>query len=69
MAPKLELAAQAEGDTALRDRFLAEFEGSAAGADYLDAVRRLSPDIRKIGTAWLQSIVDSVPAVTKNEGE
>jgi UDP-N-acetylglucosamine/UDP-N-acetylgalactosamine diphosphorylase len=44
---------------ALRERFLSAAEkGRAPGADYLQGVSALSGQARKLGTAWLQAVVD-----------
>ena len=43
-----------------QDVVLGELAGVSKGKSYVDAIRALSPDAKKAGTAWLQSIVDAV---------
>lgn len=43
-----------------RDRFLEQWEAVAGSGSHLDAVGRLTPESREIGTRWLQGIVDGV---------
>ncbi|MGV8081533.1 MAG: UDP-N-acetylglucosamine pyrophosphorylase [Syntrophales bacterium] len=49
------------GDQALRDRFLAVLDQRmvrpSGSADYLPLIRALNPSERRLGTAWLESIV------------
>jgi UDP-N-acetylglucosamine/UDP-N-acetylgalactosamine diphosphorylase len=63
IAPRLELSAAAAGTATERDAFLRELAHTPTAAGYLDAIRSLSPEARRAGAAWLQSVVDSVVAL------
>jgi hypothetical protein len=43
-----------------RDLLLREVANVSKGRSYLDAIRALSSDAKKAGSAWLQAIVDAV---------
>jgi len=53
----------ATAPSADRDAFLAAFAATPAEASYIDRIRALAPDARAAGTAWLQSIVDTLSAL------
>lgn len=57
------------GETALRDQFLAGLEAATpiAGLDYIATISSLSADLKKLGTRWLQSVVDDVMARALDE--
>jgi len=57
VARAVEIEIESAG-AAARDRFLSEWDRADAAGGYLAAVRNLSPDARRAGTAWLQSVVD-----------
>ena len=46
-----------------RDVFLQAWEHSDAASGHSEAVRSLNPSVRKVGTAWLQEIVESASAL------
>jgi bifunctional UDP-N-acetylglucosamine pyrophosphorylase/glucosamine-1-phosphate N-acetyltransferase len=52
-------------DTGARDRdaFLSAWERVDAGVTHIQAVASLAPDVKRIGTVWLQAVVDSVSAL------
>jgi len=43
-----------------RDILLTGIEQAASGADYLDTMKALGPEARTAGSAWLQTVVDSI---------
>ena len=49
-----------ELDARNRDILLRELMSVSKGRNYLEAIRALSPDAKKAGSAWLQAIVDAV---------
>lgn len=65
--PEIEAGLQAghsdQTGAAHRDVLLKEWEQTASDSDYINAIRSLSPQARKAGTAWLQEIVDSAAAL------
>ena len=56
------------GDTVLRDRFLAGLQAAApeTGKEYLTTLAALSPELKEIGTRWLRSVVDQVTEAALN---
>jgi len=53
-----------EGSVRDRDILLNAMGRHPSGTSYLDAVKALSPNARAAGTAWLQSLVDTVRNLT-----
>lgn len=64
MKPRLGVDADLTGDGALRDAFLARFDGAG---DYMEAVQALRVPARQRGAAWLQRIVDDGAIVMEQE--
>lgn len=64
IARAVEIEIESAGGAA-RDRFLSEWDRADAGGGYLAAVRNLSPEARRAGTAWLQGVVDRCAAAAE----
>jgi len=60
MAPRFAAVQESATRREERDRFLAAFDGRKKSASYPEAVKALSASAKAGGTAWLQSVVDSV---------
>ncbi|MEI6972110.1 MAG: UDP-N-acetylglucosamine pyrophosphorylase, partial [bacterium] len=56
-------AVNAGGDSALADNFLAAAQKACRGLSYVDGIKALPAGAKQAGTAWLQSIVNSVVAL------
>jgi len=64
VAPRLGLSANnsENGDIATRDAFLLAIQ-TLGRNDYINAIQALPADVKSHGTAWLQSIVDSIESL------
>jgi bifunctional UDP-N-acetylglucosamine pyrophosphorylase/glucosamine-1-phosphate N-acetyltransferase len=62
VAPRLELPANTEEGGPEREAFLSAVTEAKCG-DYVTAIQALPPEIRRIGTTWLQGIVDRISSI------
>jgi bifunctional UDP-N-acetylglucosamine pyrophosphorylase / glucosamine-1-phosphate N-acetyltransferase len=63
LASKLSQKTEQKAVSRDKDLFMAEIENVRRGATYLETIASLGPRAGVAGTAWLQSIVDSVAAL------
>ena len=47
-------------NTQAKDAFLAAAENMPVGGSYIETIRSLEPEARRVGQVWLQSIIDEV---------
>ena len=66
MEAALRQGSAADTEARARDAFLTLWERIPAGTPHTLAVAQLSPEARRSGTTWLQSIVDSTAGVWTN---